>query len=67
MADAAKYNVLPLDDRFAERLDVTLRSNYFLRAQEGHVLPRDDSAPLECGDAKEPTGMERLRLATKMD
>lgn len=29
MADAAKYNVLPIDDRFAERLDVTLRPNYF--------------------------------------
>ena len=29
MADAAKYNVLPLDDRFAERLDVTLRPSYF--------------------------------------
>ncbi len=25
MAAAAKYNVLPLDDSFAERLDVTLR------------------------------------------
>ncbi|HVY05644.1 MAG TPA: arylsulfatase [Burkholderiales bacterium] len=29
MADAAKYNVLPLDDRFAERLDVTLRPSFF--------------------------------------
>jgi arylsulfatase len=29
MADAARYNVLPLDDRFAERLDVTLRPSYF--------------------------------------
>jgi Sulfatase len=29
MAEAAKYNVLPLDDRFAERLDVTLRPGYF--------------------------------------
>lgn len=29
MANAAKYNVLPLDDRFAERLDVTLRPGYF--------------------------------------
>lgn len=29
MADAAKYNVLPLDDRFAERLDVTLRPSSF--------------------------------------
>ena len=29
MAEAAKYNVLPLDDRFAEREDVTLRPSYF--------------------------------------
>lgn len=29
MAEAAKYNVLPLDDRTAERLDVTLRPGYF--------------------------------------
>ena len=29
MADAARYNVLPLDDRFAERLDVTLRPSFF--------------------------------------
>jgi len=29
MAEAAKYNVLPLDDRFAERLDTTLRPSFF--------------------------------------
>src|SRR5262245_2519378 len=29
MAEAAKYNVLPLDDRFSERLDVTLRPSFF--------------------------------------
>jgi len=29
MAAAAKYNVLPLDDRFSERLDVTLRPSHF--------------------------------------
>ena len=29
MAEAAKYNVLPLDDRFIERTDVTLRPSYF--------------------------------------
>jgi arylsulfatase len=28
-ADAARYNVLPIDDRFAERLDVTLRPSFF--------------------------------------
>src|SRR5262245_42519839 len=29
MAEAARYNVLPLDDRFAERMDVTLRPGFF--------------------------------------
>ena len=29
MAEAAKYNVLPLDDRFIEHADVTLRPSYF--------------------------------------
>src|SRR5262245_9696447 len=29
MAEAAKYNVLPLDDRMAERLDTTLRPGFF--------------------------------------
>jgi len=29
MAEAAKYNVLPMDDRFIERADVTLRPSYF--------------------------------------
>jgi arylsulfatase len=29
LADAARYNVLPLDDTFAERLDVTLRPSFF--------------------------------------
>lgn len=29
MAAAAKYNVFPLDDRFAERLDTTLRPSFF--------------------------------------
>jgi hypothetical protein len=29
MAEAAKYNVLPLDDRFAERMDVTLGPSFF--------------------------------------
>ena len=29
VAEAAKYNVLPLDDRFIERADVTLRPSYF--------------------------------------
>jgi arylsulfatase A-like enzyme len=29
MAEAARYNVLPLDDRFIERADVSLRPSYF--------------------------------------
>ncbi len=29
LAEAAKYNVLPIDDRFAERLDTTLRPGFF--------------------------------------
>lgn len=29
LVEAAKYNVLPLDDRFAERADVSLRPSYF--------------------------------------
>jgi arylsulfatase len=35
MADAARHNVMPLDDRFAERLDVTLRPSYF--AGRNHI------------------------------
>ena len=29
IGDATKYNVLPLDDRFSERMDVTLRPSFF--------------------------------------
>ena len=29
ISEATKYNVLPIDDRFSERLDVTLRPSYF--------------------------------------
>jgi arylsulfatase A-like enzyme len=39
MAEAAKYNVLPLDDRFAERLDVTLRPSYFARRDKVTFYP----------------------------
>lgn len=39
MADAAKYNVLPLDDRFAERLDVTLRPSFFAGRDEVTFYP----------------------------
>jgi arylsulfatase len=39
MAEAAKYNVLPLDDRFAERLDVTLRPSYFFGRKKVTFYP----------------------------
>jgi len=39
MAEAAKYNVLPLDDRFSERLDVTLRPSYFAGRNEIRFYP----------------------------
>lgn len=39
MAEAAKYDVLPLDDRFAERLDVTLRPSFFAGREEVTFYP----------------------------
>ncbi|HEY7062473.1 MAG TPA: arylsulfatase [Chloroflexota bacterium] len=39
MADAARYNVLPLDDRFAERLDVTLRPSFFAHRDKVTFYP----------------------------
>ncbi len=39
MADAAKYNVLPLDDRFSERLDVTLRPSFFAGREKVTFYP----------------------------
>jgi arylsulfatase len=38
MAEAARHHVLPLDDRMAERLDVTLRPGYFT-GRDRIVLP----------------------------
>ncbi len=38
VAEAAKYNVLPLDDRFAERADARLRPSY-LRGKARFVYP----------------------------
>ena len=38
VAEATRYNVLPLDDRFAERLDVILRPQQLHRAQAGYVF-----------------------------
>ncbi len=50
LVEAAKYNVLPLDDRFAERGDVTLRPSYFagrrhLTFYPGMVRLPEGSAP----------------------
>lgn len=39
MAEAAKYNVLPLDDRFSERLDTTLRPSYFFGRDDVTFYP----------------------------
>jgi arylsulfatase A-like enzyme len=50
MSEAAKYNVLPLDDRFIERADVTLRPSYFYGREHvtfypGMVRLPEGSAP----------------------
>ncbi|WP_040495467.1 arylsulfatase [Ilumatobacter nonamiensis] len=39
LAEAAKYNVLPIDDRFAERLDVTLRPSYYFGRKQVTLYP----------------------------
>ena len=39
MAEAAKYNVLPLDDRFIERADVSLRPSYFYGRKSVTLYP----------------------------
>ncbi|WP_433158312.1 arylsulfatase [Kribbella sp. CA-247076] len=39
LAEAAKYDVLPLDDRFAERLDVTLRPSFFFGRKDVTLYP----------------------------
>jgi arylsulfatase A-like enzyme len=49
-AEAARYNVLPLDDRFIERADVTLRPSYFYGRKQvtfypGMVRLPEGSAP----------------------
>jgi arylsulfatase len=51
MAEAAKYNVLPLDDRFIERADVRLRPSYFYGRESvtfypGMVRLSEGSAPM---------------------
>ncbi|MCY1047102.1 arylsulfatase [Corallococcus sp. bb12-1] len=50
MVEAAKYNVLPLDDRFVERADVSLRPSWFYGRQrvtfyEGMTYLPEGSAP----------------------
>jgi arylsulfatase len=54
LAEAAKYNVLPLDDRFAERLDVTLRPSFFTGRKKvtfypGMIRLPEGSAPKMVG------------------
>lgn len=54
LAEAAKYNVLPIDDRFAERLDVTLRPSFFTGRKEvtfypGMIRLPEGSAPKMVG------------------
>jgi arylsulfatase len=39
VAEAVKYNVFPLDDRFAERMDVTLRPSYFYGRKQVTFYP----------------------------
>lgn len=39
ISEATKYQVLPLDDRFAERLDVTLRPSYFFGRKQVTFYP----------------------------
>lgn len=39
VAEATRYNVLPLDDRFAERLDVTLRPSSFTGRKQVTLYP----------------------------
>jgi arylsulfatase len=45
MAEAAKYNVLPLDDRFAERADVNLRPSYIRGKKRFVYLPGTTRIP----------------------
>ncbi len=54
MAEAAKYNVLPLDDRMVERMDTTLRPGFFAGRNEmtfypGMVRLPEGSAPKTIG------------------
>ena len=49
MAEAAKYNVLPLDDRFAERADVNLRPSYIRGKKRFVYLPGTMRVPRDVG------------------
>jgi arylsulfatase len=44
-AEAAKYNVLPLDNSKLERFDVSLRPESHARPYRFHVLPRNGPDP----------------------
>lgn len=58
MADAARYNVLPLDDRFAERLDVTLRPSFFYGRK--HVVFYPGMVRLPEGSAPKTSSVSHL-------
>ncbi|MCB9137044.1 MAG: arylsulfatase [Caldilineaceae bacterium] len=45
MQEAARYNVFPLDDRFAERVDVSLRPNYVQGIKNFVYLPETARIP----------------------
>lgn len=48
MVEAAKYNVLPLDDRFANRADASLRPSYIKGKQHFVYLPNTVRLPEAC-------------------
>ncbi|WP_205879356.1 arylsulfatase [Leucobacter triazinivorans] len=64
MAEAARYNVLPLDDRFAERLDVTLRPSFF--AGRGTVTFREGMTRLPEGSGPKMVSVP-LTLTAEID
>jgi arylsulfatase len=51
VAEAAKYNVLPLDDRFADRLDITMRPSVWVGRKEVTFFPGMTRLPEGSGPA----------------
>jgi arylsulfatase len=48
LVEAGRYDVLPLDDRFAERLDATLRPNFFAGREVITLFPGMGRLPEGC-------------------